>query len=74
MPVFATLKITWAGRGLCLAFQKHCTRVPMQVMATVSPRDISAMPIRPNRKQTDMVLGIPGRLTFMPAARVDRAR
>jgi hypothetical protein len=43
-------------------------------MTMVSPRDISAMPIRLNRKLTDKVLGIPGRLTFMPEARLARTR
>ena len=72
MPVFATLKTTWNSLGRCFDFQRHCTTVPTQPIIKVSGAFKSAMPMNTNRKQTDMVPRIPGRLTFSPAARADR--
>jgi hypothetical protein len=63
-----TLKTTFIGSGLRVVFHKLCTNAAEQPMTSVSGSESSRTPRRTKRKCTDMVLSIPGSLTFIVEA------
>jgi len=60
------LKTILMGEGAMRVFQRACTMQEEQPMTRVSGNDSSRMPIRTNRKFTDIVPSIPGKFTFKP--------
>jgi hypothetical protein len=72
--LLSTLKTTWTGSGRCLVFHTLCTSAAAQPMTSVSASESSRMPRSTKRKCTDMVLSMPGSLTFMVEARMAISR
>jgi len=59
-----TLNRILSGLGPCFPFPTLPMRADRQPITRVSGRDSSKMPIRVNRKPTDMVASMPGNTTF----------
>src|SRR5215467_2050469 len=74
MAMLARLNSSRTGFTGFLAFQKHCTSVPVQASAIVSPTLIWLTPSRMSRKFTDIVPLMPGRFTLKPETRMHTRR
>jgi len=61
---FATLKISWMGRGFILARQKLCVKAQTVPMMSVSGKLSSTIAASTKTNNTDIVPVIPGSLTF----------
>ena len=72
--MLSTLKMTLMVSGRCLAFHKLCSRAAAQPITRVSARESSRTARSTKRKCTDMVLSMPGSLTFMVEASMAMTR
>ena len=73
-PVLVMLKRIWYSAGRRFGLQRHWTSVPTHPRTTVSASPSSVIPMKTNKKPTDIVPGMPGRFTLSPAASADTSR
>src|SRR6185295_7299666 len=68
------LNTTWNSLGRVLDLHRHWIRLPVHPMISVDGKSSSTMPIRMNKKFTDMVPVMVGRVTLRADAMADTAR